>query len=163
MKLHKLVLAGSLLISTAGYSKCSDLSNTNIDLVKYFEGFNSKAYWDAGHWAVGYGTRGLGITQTTVWGQERATKWLKIELQDTRLRVCKLLKTDLTDSQISALTSFTYNVGIGRLIRSGVLKDVNNRLFHKASKAILQYTRSRGVVLKGLVIRRGVEASLLNP
>ena len=34
-----------------------DASQEIIDVIKDFEGFRSKAYWDNSQWSVGYGTR----------------------------------------------------------------------------------------------------------
>ena len=37
-----------------------DASQEIIDVIKDFEGFRSKAYWDNSQWTVGYGTRASG-------------------------------------------------------------------------------------------------------
>lgn len=159
----RLLLSLLLLLATPSRAAtCPDVDEVGVQLVKHFEGFYPRAYLDAGVWAVGYGTRGPGIRRGTIWPEWLADDWLRVELEDIREMVCLRITTDLTSSQIAALVSFAYNVGIGRLIRSGILELVNARKFKLAARKIKLYNKSQGVTLKGLIRRRAAEAKLIS-
>ena len=57
----------------------------------------------------------------------------------------------------NALVSFTYNVGVGALKSSSLLKYVNKKEYTKASNEFTKWTKCGGVVLGGLVKRRAKE------
>ena len=84
-----------------------------IDVIKDFEGFRSKAYWDNSQWSVGYGTRcsGSGVTVT----RAEAEKLLRKVIEDTYGPVvnnfCKKIGKQPNQQQFDALLDLTYNVG----------------------------------------------------
>ena len=86
-----------------------------IDVIKDFEGFRSKAYWDNSQWSVGYGTRcsGSGVTVT----RAEAEKLLRKVIEDTYGPVvnnfCKKIGKQPNQQQFDALLDLTYNVGGG--------------------------------------------------
>lgn len=158
-------LIALLIFSTGVIASCPDPQNgrgieNGIQLVKHFEGFYNTAYWDVDAWAVGYGSRGPGIGPKTRWDEERADRWLRVEFQDVRNMICDLITVELNTNQIDALTSLTYNIGIGRLMRSGIIQLINEDKFAVAARKFLKYNKAEGVVLKGLTRRRQVEINL---
>ena len=61
---------------------------------------------------------------------------------------------------IDALIDFAYNVGIGALKSSTLLKKLNNSDFIGASDEFKKWNKGDGKVLKGLTIRRENERKL---
>ena len=87
-------------------------SQEMVDVIKDFEGFRSKAYWDNSQWTVGYGTRGSeGMTVT----KAQAEKMLMDALEDTYEPVvndfCKKNGKQPTQQQFDAMLDLTYNAG----------------------------------------------------
>ena len=93
-----------------------------IDVIKDFEGFRSKAYWDNSQWSVGYGTRcsGSGVTVT----RAEAERLLRKVIEDTYGPVvnkfCKEIGKQPNQQQFDALLDLTYNVGGGWTTGSSV-------------------------------------------
>lgn len=135
-----------------------ELKDTDIAAVKGFEGLRLTAYRDSGGvWTIGYGhTRGVraGMTCTTA----EADKWLREDLarageQVDALGVCK------TQNEYAALTDFCYNLGIGNLRRSTLLRKIRaGAPIAEIKKEFLRWNKSGGVALKGLTKRRAWEA-----
>ncbi|HHN73055.1 MAG TPA: hypothetical protein ENK13_03095 [Thermopetrobacter sp.] len=66
----------------------------------------------------------------------------------------------LDDNRFGALVSFTYNVGIGNLRRSSVLRAVKEGRHDDVPRLLLRWTRAGGRRLPGLVRRRRAEGRL---
>ena len=72
-----------------------------------------------------------------------------------------LVKSNVTANNFSALVSFTWNVGVGNLKKSTLLRKVNANPKDKTISAeFKKWVRANGEVLKGLVRRREAEAKL---
>ena len=123
-------------------------------MVKRFEGFSAKPYWDNGQWSIGYGTRSSKDAPSIT--RDEAERRLLAELDRSRADVLThAAGADLTEKQIAALTSFQYNTGaVAR-----VFEKANGDL--SAIPGIMaQWRCSGGKVLSGLVARRSVEGEL---
>jgi lysozyme len=134
-----------------------------IDLVKNYEGCSLKAYVDPGTLAepitIGWGCTGgfkLGDTCT----QDEADTWLLKDLEKTQDGVKALLHVPVTENQLSALTSFAYNVGLGNLKSSTLLRLINAGT--PDSTQFLRWVYAAGKILPGLVKRRQAEKSLFD-
>jgi lysozyme len=66
----------------------------------------------------------------------------------------------LHDNQFSALVSFTFNVGIGNLLESTLLKKLNMGDYLGAANEFPKWRKSNGKVFNGLVRRREAERNL---
>ena len=74
-------------------------------------------------------------------------------------RVNEMVKTDINQNQLNALTSFAYNVGTGSFASSTLLKKVNANPNDLAIKSeFKRWTKANKIVVKGLVNRRKKEA-----
>jgi lysozyme len=137
-----------------------------IDLVKNYEGCSLKAYPDPGTGGepitIGWGCTGgfkLGDTCT----QAQADEWLLKRLEETETGVKALLHVPVTDNQLAALTSFAYNVGLGNLRGSTLLKTINaGPPGPPDSTQFLRWVYASGRILPGLVKRRQAEKSLFD-
>ena len=102
-------------IPAGGKYQTMSASQEIIDVIKDFEGFRAKAYWDNSQWSVGYGTRcsGSGVTVT----RAEAERLLRKVIEDTYGPVvnkfCKDNGKQPTQQQFDALLDLTYNVGGG--------------------------------------------------
>jgi lysozyme len=92
---------------------------------------------------------------------ERADRLLFDMVNRFETSVKGLVKSSINGNQLGALTSFAFNVGVGALNKSTLLKKVNANPNDPTIRAeFMRWTRAGGKVLKGLVTRREAEANL---
>ena len=130
-----------------------------IEFVKKYEGFKANAYILNGetYWTIGYGHHGPDVKAEQVISQETGERLLKADLDGACayvLKHCDYLQ--LTQSQLDALTSFTFNGGPGMLNQ---LTKNKTRNIEEIKEHITAYTNGN---MKGLVLRRNGELELLN-
>ena len=77
------------------------------------------------------------------------------------LRLCPGADSFDSFDRIAALLDFTYNLGVGALAASTLRRRVNAGDWAGAQREIRRWTQGGGRTLRGLVIRRAVEAALL--
>lgn len=134
------------------------------DLIKGFEGFREEAYQDGTGWSIGYGNQtypnGKPVKQGDKINKENADLMLRQTADGYANAVKKLVKQPLNDNQISALTSFTYNVGVGAFQKSTLLKKLNQGDYQGAAAEFGRWNQSLGKELPGLVTRRQKEANI---
>ncbi len=136
------------------------VSENCLDLIKQFEGCKLKAYkCPAGIWTIGYG-RTTDVHEGDTCTQEQADAWLTEEANEFAEQIEKMVKVPLTQNELDALTSFAYNVGLGNLRKSTLLKRINESDFDEAAPEFLKWNKAAGKVLPGLVKRRQAEMDL---
>lgn len=91
---------------------------------------------------------------------EEATLLLKSDLLKFCRGVEAIVKVPITDNQFAALVSFAFNLGIGNLAKSTLLRRVNEKNFPAAAQEFAKWNKAGGKVLKGLTRRRAAEAQL---
>jgi lysozyme len=135
-------------------------SRAGLGLVKTFEGCKLKAYLcPAGVPTIGYGrTKGVKLGDTC--SQAQADAWLTQEYDEFEAGVRKLVKVPLSGNQLGALVSFAYNVGVGALRTSTLLRVLNAGDYTGAASQFGRWNRAAGRVLAGLSRRRAAEAAL---
>ena len=74
------------------------------------------------------------------------------------LRLCPASATN--QGHLDALTSFSFNVGLGNLQKSTIRMKYNRGDFEGAAEGFLDWTKAGGKVLPGLVKRRNDERAL---
>jgi lysozyme len=135
-----------------------------VALIKEFEGCVLHAYPDPGTggapWTIGYGHTGPDVRPGLTWTQVQADAALQHDLTKFELGVNALITRNLTSNQFSALVSFAYNVGIGALKDSTLLRDVNAGNFDAAKYQFGEWVNGANGPLPGLVRRRAAEAEL---
>lgn len=138
-----------------------NINRKGIDLIKNFEGLYLESYkCPAGVWTIGYGHTGKLITAGKKISTEEAEEVLKQDLKVFEKGVEKLVKVVLTEDQFSALVSFSFNLGLGNLSKSTLLKKINAEDFQGAAEEFPKWKKAGGKVLEGLVRRRAAEREL---
>jgi hypothetical protein len=74
--------------------------------------------------------------------------------------VDNLVKVPLKQNQFDALVSFAFNVGLGALGKSTLLKKLNAGQYDAVPAELMKWTKAGGKELPGLVRRRRAEAAL---
>lgn len=95
----------------------------------------------------------IGDYYTTLECQELLAK--DIPRYDAMVKKC--IHVPLPPHRHAAMVSFTYNVGGGALCKSTVARELNAGHVQAGCDALLRYTKSTGVVRRGLVTRRAIE------
>lgn len=137
-------------------------SDTLISKLKEFEGLRLVAYkpTKAERWyTIGYGHCAGDVKAGMRINEEKAEELLKRDLFFVEKFINGIPKVR-TQGQFDALVSFTYNVGVGKLKASTLLK----KIMHDAStieiqREFMKWVYSGGKKLDGLVKRRRWEAS----
>ena len=143
------------------------VSDKGIELIKKFEGLSLKPYLcPARIPTIGYGNTfyedGSKVTMSDkLITPERATAMLKVVVSQFAVGVAKLITfKGVSQHQFDALVSFAYNVGLGNLKSSTLLKRVNKNEMELASMEFKKWDKAGGKVLAGLTKRREAEAML---
>ena len=133
------------------------ISEKGIELIKSFEGLRLEAYLDSvAVPTIGYGhTRGVKLGQTIT--QEQADALLEEDIHEFELAIQRLVHVNLTQNQFDALVSFTFNLGIGSLKQSTLLKKLNAGDITGAANEFNRWVYAGGKKLTGLVKRRSAE------
>lgn len=143
------------------------VNKAGIDLIKSFEGLFLKPYLDPiGIPTIGYGIikypSGKAVTmKDAAITEDKATEYLKHEVDLKSTAVEKMVKVPLNDNEFAALTSFAYNVGVNALQTSTLLKLLNSNADKVAvADQFLRWNKAGGKELPGLTRRRQAERSL---
>lgn len=150
------------------------ISAKGLNFIKGHERFMPRAYDDfapsrvlnrgdrvRGTLTIGYGHTGPDVKIGDVWTEKKALEVLDVDLDRFERAVRRLVKVPLEQHEFDALVSFTFNVGEGNLAMSTLLKKINaGATLAEIQAQFRRWTRSKGVVLRGLVIRRDMEARM---
>ena len=142
------------------------MNKAGKDLIKSFEGCKLVAYQcSAGRWTIGYGNTffedGTPVKPGDRVTQPKAEQLFELIVGNFADKVAKEIKTILTENQFAAIVSLAYNIGMGNLQKSTLLKKVN---FNPNDPTIrgefARWNKAGGKVLAGLTRRRAAEAKL---
>lgn len=138
-------------------------SENCVSFVARHEGMMLKAYPDPGTggapWTIGCG-RTTNVHPGDTCTPEQAMEWLREELEVFADQVQSVVTVPLTQNQLDALTSFTYNVGFGNFSKSTLLRLLNAGDYEGAAQQFGRWNKAAGRVLPGLTTRRADEAAL---
>lgn len=148
------------------------MSAEAIELLKSYEGFRTRPYWDVSQYSVGYGTKcpdnvyqysvankGYEITK------EEATYLLLVHVNSKGAELNKFIekyKLNLNQYQYDALMLFTYNVGTGWMRQEGLLQSavINGATGNDFIYPFVLWCKADRVFSNGLIERRLAEANL---
>ena len=132
-----------------------------IALIKEFESLQLEAYkCPAGIFTIGWGHT-QGVKRGDVIDIDTAEKFLRQDIEVAERGVNTLVAAKLNDNQFSALVSFVFNLGSGKLKTSTLLKVINdNPNSPVIDKQLKRWVYANGEKLAGLVRRRKAESEL---
>lgn len=135
------------------------------ELIKKWEGLRLDAYLcPAQKWTIGYGATfyedGTKVKRADRISKERAEGLLNYHYDLFENDVKLYLKVNVNENQLGALVSFAYNLGVGNLQKSTLLRLVNEGKFHEAANEFDKWVYANKVKLNGLVNRRAEEKQL---
>ena len=136
------------------------ISQKGIDLIKEYEGLRLKAYYDSvGVITIGYGHTTTAKPNMTI-TKEKAEELLKIDLRRFEEGVTRLVGVKIHQLMFDSLVSFAFNLGLGNLQKSTLLKKINLGKFEEVPQEFLKWDRAGGKQFEGLTIRRKAERDL---
>lgn len=150
-------------------NNCTALDAAGRKFIQGWEGTRNKAYRDsAGIWTIGTGfirylvghRRGTRVKAGDYLTDAEIEAEFIQQIQVYEQAVTDVVRVKLNQSQFNALVSLCYNIGVGALKRSTVIKELNQGRYTAASRAFSMWTRAGGRVIRGLVNRREAEAKL---
>jgi lysozyme len=146
------------------------ISPTGADLIKSFEGCHKSEgnvfrpyVCPGGVLTIGWGHtnhNGRAFDKSARWTRQDCDAAFDEDMQGFARQVATQLKVPVKQHQFDALVSFAYNVGIGNLRASTLLRKLNAGDYDGAALEFHRWNRSNGKVLPGLVRRRAAEALL---
>lgn len=146
------------------------MSPAGLALIKTFEGCHKRQgqvfrpyVCPGGVLTIGWGHtnhQGRRFDGDARWTQQDCDEAIEEDMQGFGQQVSALVKVPLKQHQFDALVSFAYNVGIGNLKSSTLLRRLNAGDYEAAALEFHRWNRSKGQVLPGLVRRRAAEALL---
>lgn len=144
------------------------INAAGLRIIKDFEGCRLTAYPDPGTggepFTIGIGTTvypdGRKVRKGDTITQAQADAYLAHDLAQFENAVAKLVGDNATDNQFSALVSFAYNVGVGALRTSTLLRKHNEGDYAGARAEFGKWVNAGGKRMPGLVRRRAAEAKL---
>ena len=138
-----------------------EVNEAGLALIREFEGCRLDAYLcPAGIPTIGYGATGPDIRMGMVWTQEQADARLVEDLARFADGVERLVEVDLSDNQFAAIVSFAFNVGLGALRDSTLLRKLNAGDYLGAADQLPRWARAGGRIMPGLSRRRLAERAL---
>lgn len=152
-----------------GFSMSVRIDDAGYEFIKQWEGVRNKAYRDS----AGIPTIGIGFIRYKVGARAGTRVQMQDYLTDDEIKaeftvqiaayedaVAEAVKVALTQSQVNALVSLCYNIGASAFKRSTVVRELNQRKYQAACKAIGMWNKAGGRVVQGLVNRRKAEQVL---
>ena len=142
------------------------VSDKLFNVIASLEGFIAIPVWDYMQYSVGYGSgynwdAKRPVVKTDIVDKETAKRWLLAEAQDKYDFVMQNIRVPVTDNQLLALASFTYNVGENAFAGSTLLKLLNNGTNKDiVAQQFDRWVNAGGKVNTGLQGRRKAEKQL---
>ena len=137
--------------------KCSQ---EGLELIKKFEGCKLKSYkCPAGVWTIGYGHT-EDVKEGDIVSPQEADKLLRADVFKFEEYVADNVTVKLTQNQFDALVTWTFNLGVGNLRNSTMLKKLNNADYTSVPFEMKRWNKAGGKTLDGLVRRRQAESLL---
>ncbi|MEM6435912.1 MAG: lysozyme [Cyanobacteria bacterium P01_D01_bin.115] len=141
------------------------INDDGLLIIESFEGLELTAYQDSvGIWTIGYGHTSMAGPPTVTPGlrisEAEAERILQQDLKVFERGVDAALAIATTADQFSAMVSFAFNVGVGALEDSTLLRKHNAGDFVGAADEFLRWVFAGGQKLAGLERRRNAERAL---
>jgi len=133
-------------------------SENGFALIQKYEGLRLATYvCPGGKLTIGYGHTGPDVTTGKKIDEEEANALLVKDVQRFERAVNGLVTVPMTQGMFDALISFSFNLGVGSLKSSTLLKKLNAGNLTGAADEFLKWNKAGGKVLAGLSARRESE------
>lgn len=133
-------------------------------MTKTEEGVSLVAYPDpatgGAPWTIGYGHTGPEVHKGLVITQEQAEAWLRQDMAHVALHINRMLKVKVTQREFDALCVLAFNIGVGNLESSTLLRLVNEGKYEDAAMQFPRWDHAGGKEIPGLLRRRKDEQAL---
>lgn len=137
------------------------ISDNGLDLIRAFEGLRLTAYkCPAGVWTIGYGSTGSHVKEGLTITQGWADALLRKDVERFEKGVDELVRVNLAQDEFDALVSFAFNLGLGNLETSTLLRKLNAGDYSAAALEFKKWNRAGEKVLAGLTKRREAESRM---
>ena len=143
------------------------ISKTGLNLIKKYEGLRISPYLcPAGVPTIGFGATyypgGKKVTMSDDVITENYAETLLLSMVSRYEKgVNRYIQVEINQNQFDALVSFAYNLGLGALKSSTLLKKINSDpCDQNIAYQFNRWNKAGGRILKGLVKRRKDEAEL---
>jgi lysozyme len=131
------------------------------DFIEQWEGFRETAYrCPAGVLTIGFGHTGSDVKKGQVVTYKEAYNMLLEDLKRYASGLAAWVNVKVTEGQYIALLSLAFNVGVGAVAKSTLLRLLNAGDIEAAGDEFLKWTYAAGRELPGLVRRRREERKL---
>jgi lysozyme len=134
-------------------------------VLEYFEGRRNEAYPDPATggdpWTIGVGHTGPEVFKGLVWMDDLIDKTLSADLAKFEEGVQRLTG-EIPQGQFDALVLFAFNVGLGNLLESTLLRKLRTGDVAGAAHEFERWDKAAGKSMKGLRRRRAAERELFN-
>ena len=136
------------------------ISLEGLALIKRFEGCRLESYkCSANVLTIGYGHTS-GVKETDTITQDEADKLLQEDVEQFEKYVDDNVTVELGQSQFDALVAWTFNLGVGNLRESTMLKKLNSEDYASVPSEMKRWNKAGGKTLDGLIRRRKAESLL---
>ena len=144
------------------------VSPAAVNLIKEFEGFKERAYLDTdGTPVIGYGLSRINGERVQLGDRisvEEANSALKSQLQVIQQELEEAIAVELSDRQLGAIASLSFNAGVNQIENSTLVKKINAKDYYGAANEFLRWNKAnvggRLEQLPGLTRRRQAEKQL---
>jgi len=142
------------------------ISDNIFNFIGGWEKFTPVASWDYKQYSIGYGSgfnwdENRPVQKGDVIDKETAKRWLLKEAEKDYTFVQSIVRVPITDNQLIALSSFSYNEGRGALQNSTLLKYLNAGYNIPAvASEFDKWVYADGKISTGLKNRRNAEKQL---
>ena len=106
------------------------------------------------------GHTGPDVRVGDVWSKEQCDAVLVRNLEKHGQGLLKCVKVPLNQNQFDALSSWTFNVGVGAACGSTLVKLLNQKQYTQACQQLMRWNRAGGREVRGLTNRRMAERDL---
>lgn len=128
--------------------------------ISFFEGCRLSAYkCSAGVWTIGFGHT-KGVKEGDVCTEEQAKAWLIDDVKETQTLLAHYINVPVSEGEFVALVSLAFNVGVGALMKSKLLRKLNSGDREGAAQEFLDFDLADGKRIAGLTRRRKEEHDL---
>jgi lysozyme len=143
------------------------LDDSGYKLIQGFEGLSLVPYLCSAKvatigWGATFYPSGIKVTMQDKPISLATASWMFRTIADRfAVDVDKLIKANINQNQFNAIASLAYNIGIGGLAKSTLLKKVNiNPNDPTIATEFAKWNKVGGKVVNGLTKRRAIEAKL---